>query len=118
MKYLFPNWNVRSHWPIGPKLAPLADVTLCVCTFDNLGFWGGDLKIFSKRTDIFAPVSSNAVVVKFWSVTWYVAHFPCREALTCSSQSTGGNFKPENWSNSFIRSSSSVALLIGSWLAG
>ena len=67
---LFPNQNVMSHWPTGPKLAPLADMTLCVCTFNNWGVWGNDLKNFSKTTDIFAPVSSSVAVIMFWIVIW------------------------------------------------
>ena len=38
--------------------------------------------------------------------------------VSSSSQSTLGDIKPENLSYSFLRLSSSVALLIGSWLAG
>ena len=56
---------MRSHWPIGPNLVPLANVILSVYTLDNFGFWGSELQNLSETTDIFVPVSSNASVVKF-----------------------------------------------------
>ena len=31
---------------IGPRLAPLADVTVCVCDFKNFGFLGDGFKSF------------------------------------------------------------------------
>ena len=110
--------------PYGPKLAPLADMALCVNTFDKFGFWGSDLTNLSKTIDIFAPVSSNAIAVKFRIVTRYVAVFPCREILLMtiivsgSSQSDVGIIKMQNLSNSYITSSLSLSSLIGSWLDG
>ena len=74
MKCFFPNWSLRSHWLTGPKLVPLAVVTLCVCTFDKFGYWGSELKKNSEATDIFAPVPSNDVVVKFQIVIWQGWH--------------------------------------------
>ena len=68
-------------------------------------------KIFQKQLILFAPASSSAVVIRFWIVTWKVALFPCREAslmmmvVSSSSQSYTSDAKPENWSDSFIRSS-------------
>ena len=55
---------MRSYQPTGPKLAPLADMTSCVSSFNNLGLSGNDLKNFSITTDIFAPESSSAVVIR------------------------------------------------------
>ena len=50
--------------------------------------------------------------------------FPYRKAslmtmlVSSFSQSDMGDIKPENWSNSFIKPSSSVALSFRSWAAG
>ena len=45
---LLPHLNVRSDWPIGPILALLADVTLCMCTFISWGICGDELKNFTE----------------------------------------------------------------------
>ena len=37
---------------LGPQLAPLADMTLSVCDFNNLGSLGKDSKTFCEMTDI------------------------------------------------------------------
>ena len=42
---------------------------MCV-NFYYLGVRGNDLKSLSKRTDIFAPVSSSVVAARFSIVTW------------------------------------------------
>ena len=74
VKYFFPNWNVRSHWPMGPKLAPLADGTLCVCTLDNFGFWGSELKTFPKQL-IHLPLCPAMLVLfhfELWLHMWCI----------------------------------------------
>ena len=82
-------------------------------------------KIFQKQLILFAPASSSAVVIRFWIVTWKVALFPCREAslmmmvVSSSSQSYTSDAKPENWSDSFIRSSFFCCitnLVLGRWV--
>ena len=48
VKYLFLYLNVRYHCPIfGPKLVPLADVTVPVFDFNSLGFCGNELNNFA-----------------------------------------------------------------------
>ena len=80
------------------------------------------MKNISEITDIFAPESNNAIVLNS-IVIWYVAILSCREASLMTivvsgvSYSDKDSIKLDNWSNSFIRSSSSVAWLIGSSLA-
>ena len=92
---------MRWHWPIRTKLAPIADVTLCVCTFNDFGLWGSDLKNFSKTTDIFVAINSSVVVVKHWIVTWHGELFSCREGslmtivVSSSSWSDMGVIKEE-----------------------
>ena len=107
---LFPNLYVRSHFPIGPKLAPLAYVTLCMWTFSKGGAYGNDVKNLSEIAKIFAPVSSTAEVMMFWTMTWYVVLFPWRDAsmmatVFSSIHSDIGDIHLANWLNSSTKSS-------------
>ena len=118
---LFPKLNVRSHWPIGPKLAPLAHVTLGIYTFSNWGVCGNDLRNLSEITEIFAPLSHRADATMFWTITCKVALFLWRDALLMatvsgSSQCDIGGIHLLNWLNSSIKSYSAATLWDESWV--
>ena len=80
-------------------------------------------KNFSKITDIFAPVSSKADVMTFWTVTWQVAIFPWRDTslmttVSGCSQSDIGDIHLEKLLNSSIKPSSPATLWAESWING
>ena len=59
---MLPNLNVRCHCPIGPRLAPLTDMTVCVCDFNNFGAWCMEASLFTMVAS--APSQSNVDSVK------------------------------------------------------